>query len=95
MNSSSGGDENLIFRYFPNPTNGETTIEFESPVDALAELQLLNMDGSKINTLFHQEVEAGESYTGSFNAGTLAPGLYLLRLKVGERTAFGKLVVGQ
>ncbi|HNF71977.1 MAG TPA: MopE-related protein, partial [Chitinophagaceae bacterium] len=84
MNSSSGGDENLIFRYFPNPTNGETTIEFESPVDALAELQLLNMDGSKINTLFHQEVEAGESYTGSFNAGTLAPGLYLLRLKVGE-----------
>jgi endonuclease/exonuclease/phosphatase family metal-dependent hydrolase len=67
---------------FPNPFNPETTIEFSIPVMANVSLKIYNILGEEIETLFSENLPAGQYAYTWYRPSGLASGVYLYRLRV-------------
>ncbi len=68
---------------YPNPFNPATTIEYNLPEDTDVTLEVLSMEGRHITTLVNEEQSAG-SHRVSFDASSLASGVYMYRLEAGD-----------
>ncbi|MBT6619777.1 MAG: T9SS type A sorting domain-containing protein [Gemmatimonadetes bacterium] len=82
---------------FPNPFNAATTIRFALADRAQIELSLYNLRGQRIATLATGERSAG-LYSFAWdgrddNGHVLASGVYLYRLRAGQRTETRKLTL--
>lgn len=77
---------------YPNPFNPSTTIEFSIPRNELVTLKIYNLLGQEIATLVSEKLDAGD-HKYSWNAGSLAGGVYLYELKVGEFSQSRKLIL--
>jgi hypothetical protein len=78
---------------YPNPFNPETSIKFSVEQTGRATLEIFNLLGQKVATLFEDVVEAGFYETVKFNASNLASGIYLYRLQSGQKTDLKKLML--
>jgi len=65
---------------YPNPFNPSTNVSFRLPKRSYLEIDVFSILGQRVATLASGEFEAG-SHTLQWNAGPLASGVYLLRLK--------------
>lgn len=65
---------------YPNPFNPSTNVSFRLPKRSYLEIDVFSILGQRVATLASEEFEAG-SHTLQWNAGPLASGVYLLRLK--------------
>lgn len=68
---------------YPNPFNPATNITYALPATQRVSLKVYDVLGREVATLINNEVVAAGSYTISFNASSLASGVYIYRL-VGE-----------
>ena len=69
---------------YPNPFNPTTNIIYSVPVNSNVTLDVYNLIGQKVVTLFEGEVEAGK-HTSQFNASSMSSGMYIFKLTaVGE-----------
>jgi hypothetical protein len=68
---------------FPNPFNPVTTIRFGLPATALVRVAVYDMLGREIKVLVDGAMPAG-FHEVTFDAGSLASGLYLYRLETPE-----------
>ena len=64
---------------YPNPFNPTTNIIYAVPVKSNVTLDVYNLIGQKVVTLFEGDVEAGK-HTAQFNASTMSSGIYFFRL---------------
>ena len=78
---------------YPNPTNGITTFRFVSSNEGRATLELFNINGSMISTLYESEVKAGQTYEVSYNPVDQQAGMILYRLIIGNEVINGKLMI--
>ena len=85
-------DGYYLTQNFPNPFNPTTTIEFQIPKQSLVELKIYDILGREIQTLVNKVLEAGD-YTYSFDAGNLASGIYLYKLKVNSFVQVKKMIL--
>jgi hypothetical protein len=85
---------------FPNPFNNATTIRYRftrGPTQHVS-LQVFNILGQRITTLV-DEVQVSnpssvpEYYTRTFDAGSLASGIYFVRLRVGDFQGIRKMII--
>lgn len=67
---------------YPNPFNPNTKIAYQIHHKSYVTLTIYNISGKKIKTLVKQNQGAGE-YVVNFNAGGLASGVYIYKLKAG------------
>ncbi len=67
---------------YPNPFNPSTVISYQLPVSSEVSLKIYDMLGRELQTLVNTRQDAGR-YTMSFNASSLASGLYFYRLQAG------------
>jgi hypothetical protein len=81
------------FQYYPNPTNGKTNALFVAPSDGRASVDVYNINGQLVKTLFNENVAEGLGYNVEFNTSDWTEGVYFLRTTVGASVALGKLVV--
>lgn len=65
---------------YPNPFNAQTRIEYELPEHGNILLELFNVNGEKVKTLFTGAKPAGY-HRFEFNAGDLASGIYYYQIK--------------
>ena len=65
---------------FPNPFNAATEINYTVPAKSLVTIIVYNMLGEQIETLVHEQKDAGE-YTIHFDASHLANGIYFYRME--------------
>jgi photosystem II stability/assembly factor-like uncharacterized protein len=65
---------------YPNPFNPSTTIEFDLPKTSEVSLEIFNILGEEVITLISDRLSYG-SYSYDWDAGHLASGVYLYRLK--------------
>ena len=65
---------------YPNPFNGSTVIAYILPFSDMVDLSIYNVKGQKIETLFSGYQKYGR-HTAAWNAGTLASGIYIYRLR--------------
>jgi len=82
---------------FPNPFNSSTVIRFELPEDGEVELAVYNLAGQRVAVLAQGWREAG-TYTVRWDGRDegereLASGVYLYRLRAGERMETRKLAL--
>jgi hypothetical protein len=78
---------------YPNPvTTGVVKFTILSPVSGKANLEVINMLGQRIQNVFNGSVEAGVKKSVDFNVPKAFTGNFMYILRVGDKTATGKLL---
>ena len=96
--SVSGDNMNVpsafaLYQNYPNPFNPATTIEFTVPNNGVATLEVFNLIGQEVATLFNRIAEAGTVNRIQFNAKDLPSGMYFGRLQFGGQQIISKMML--
>ncbi|MBI5473305.1 MAG: T9SS type A sorting domain-containing protein [Ignavibacteriae bacterium] len=78
---------------YPNPFNPETVIKFSVENTAKTTLEVYNLLGQKVATLFDDVAEAGQYYKVRLNGSSFASGMYIYRLQSGSRIDVKKMLL--
>jgi len=84
--------EYTLEQNYPNPFNPSTTINYQLPDNSHVTLQIYDILGNLITTLVDKDMEAGY-HNVTWNAGSLASGVYIYRLVSGSFVATKKLLL--
>ncbi len=77
---------------YPNPFNPSTMISFSIPNSAPTSLKVFDILGNEVVTVVEQPMDAG-IHSVTFDAKTLASGIYFYRLQSGGYSSVKKLMV--
>ncbi len=80
---------------YPNPTATQTYIEFGMEETGMAVLEVYNMSGQKVATLFNGLVQANDKYKAIFDAAALPDGIYFCRLTGPTTAANHKIAIAK
>jgi len=87
----------VLHQSFPNPFNSGTSIGYALPSRSQVELAVFNLAGQRVATLVNAVLPAGShaaSWDGADEGGDQqASGLYLYRLRAGNRVTTRKLLL--
>jgi hypothetical protein len=72
-------DKYDLSQNYPNPFNPTTKINFDLPFDSKVTMKIFDITGREIKTLVNEVHEAGY-YTVTFDAGSIASGVYFYRI---------------
>lgn len=75
--------DHRLHQNYPNPFNPVTEISYELASDAQVELTVYDVTGRKITTL-REGTESAGTHTATFDASSLASGVYMYRLMVSD-----------
>ncbi|MCX6639714.1 MAG: M14 family zinc carboxypeptidase [bacterium] len=92
VNSTAVPSEYSLGQNYPNPFNPLTSISFSLPQAELVKLTVFDVMGREVATLVNGMREAG-LHSVTFDASTLASGVYLYKLQAGDFTATNKMVL--
>jgi len=82
----------FVDQNYPNPFNPTTTIRFGVPTTTFVTVNVFNMLGQHMVTLFEDDVTGG-TYEIPFDASTLSSGVYLYRIQAGEVVTTKRLML--
>jgi large repetitive protein len=88
-----GRDSGVLLAAWPNPTAHKATINFSVPFGGNVVLEVFNMDGKLIQTLYQGEVMANQEYFFDLNAQSLSSGIYLYKLTTDSASYIDKLMI--
>ena len=77
---------------YPNPFNPSTTINYSIKKDGLVKLEIINILGERVKTLINERQSSG-NYKVTFDASSLASGIYIYRLIVNDYVAAKKMIL--
>ena len=81
----------VLEQNYPNPFNPTTNISYRLATNTLVALKVYDILGREIKTLVNERQAAG-AHSVTFNAGTLASGVYFYRMQAGIFTQTKELV---
>lgn len=81
-----------LYQNYPNPFNSYSIIKYKVLQGADVQLTIYDLFGREIKTLVHKHQNTGE-YSVLFDAGDLASGIYIYKLKVGSSEQSRKMVL--
>ncbi len=79
-------------KVYPNPFSEKLRFEFVSPEAVNARIELYDMTGRMVKTIFEQPINGGISYEAEFRPETIISGMYIYRVILGEAIYNGKVV---
>jgi len=77
----------------PNPTVGPTNISFHVAAEALTTLEVYNMNGVLVETIFHQNAHGNQEYRVEFDGSNLPHGLYIVKLTSKNEVAINRVMI--
>ncbi len=96
------GDEELVnseslsnLYSLPNPTNGISTVVYQPTIAERARLDVFDLQGRSIATIFNQLVDAQQVYTYQFDGSALPNGVYLYRLTTDSDVKVEKFMIAK
>ncbi|MCZ4407710.1 T9SS type A sorting domain-containing protein, partial [Cryomorphaceae bacterium 1068] len=84
-----------LFSVAPNPTAGFSQITFETNEDVRVTIEVYDISGRSVQSLFNQEALTGQTYRMEFDGEGLPNGVYLVRLTNGIETRFSKILIAR
>ncbi len=90
--SNSVPEQYSLAQNYPNPFNPTTTIQFSLKTGSRVELTVMNVLGQPVKTLVNEEVAAG-THEVTFDASTMASGIYFYTLRTGNFTETKKMIL--
>jgi len=85
-------DKSLKIRLFPNPATSEINLTIEEGSGEMSGLTLLDITGKRIKELSDIKLQEGIN-TYRIGLDNLQPGLYLIKIEIGQRSVVKKIVV--
>ncbi len=82
-----------LYSNYPNPFNPSTKVQFTIPENGNVRLNVYNVIGQKVATLFDGAAEAGTLYTANFNASNMSSGIYFNVLEFGNQHITHKMML--
>ena len=82
----------LLAQNYPNPFNPTTTIRYELPRSSEVRLTVYDLLGREVAVLLNELRDAGV-HEATFDGSSLASGVYVSRLTVGDFVRIRKLVL--
>jgi hypothetical protein len=83
---------NLTVSTFPNPYTDKVKFVIQTPVSGQASLEVFNMLGQRVQTVFKGHLEAGRGQSFEYNVPQAIRGNLMYILRVGDQKATGKLI---
>ena len=77
---------------YPNPFTTKANIQFTASESGRAVVELYNIAGTKIRTLFSANVVQGEVYNASFGDALLPGGVYVYTISNGKQKHTGRMI---
>ncbi|MEP7267548.1 MAG: ice-binding family protein [Saprospiraceae bacterium] len=87
------GAGNLTIQAFPNPFVNYTNIYFSSPISQKVTVEIYNIRGQIISSLFEGLISRNERHQVRFDASHLTDGLYFYRITEGKYSINKKLIL--
>ncbi len=78
---------------YPNPFNPSTGLQFTVPSNGQASVKVYTLLGAEAATLFDGPAIAGQVYQINFNGAHFASGIYLARLRFGDREIVRRMML--
>lgn len=91
--SQGGGADNFLFTIFPNPTNGELTVNYQLFIDAPVSMELYNLYGQRIKSLLPNQNKTAGNYTLRASVAGLTSGTYLVKVTSGSQIESKQLII--
>ena len=89
-------DEYILMQNYPNPFNPETTINFYLPEDNYIEVNIYNIKGEKVKTIYKGQLHSGYQsiiWDGTNDRGaSLSSGIYIMSLNYDDIIINSKMV---
>jgi len=82
----------VLYPNYPNPFNATTQISFNLPTDEHVRLDVFNVRGVLIATLFNQEMTAGY-HSAEFSCDEQASGVFFYKIVAGDNIQVGKALL--
>src|SRR5690606_12254210 len=79
-------------KVYPNPFSDVLRFEFVSPEAVHVRIDLYDMTGRIVKTIFEQQIEDGVSYKAEFKPITQITGMYFYRMMMGDVIYNGKVL---
>ena len=79
-------------KVYPNPFSENLQFEFVSPVDAQARIDIYDIAGRTVNTVFDERIYKGVTYNPVFIPDTNVSGIYFYRVIMGKSVFNGKVM---
>ena len=83
---------NLSVVSFPEPFETTTNINFSSAIDGHVNVEVYDISGKHITTLYDADVTAGQEYNAIFDATALSSGMYFFKVISGTDVISGKMM---
>ena len=77
---------------FPNPFSERCRIQFISPEPARARVDVFDINGRSINTIFNDDIEGGIVYYADFKPENYISSIYFYRIRIGDYVYNGKII---
>lgn len=84
--------ETTLGNNYPNPFNNQTVIPIVIPEDSRVRIDIFNVSGARVRTIFDEQVNVGY-YEIPFDATGLASGMYFYRLTTNQEMLVEKLLL--
>ncbi|MFA3783023.1 T9SS type A sorting domain-containing protein [Melioribacteraceae bacterium 4301-Me] len=81
-----------IYQNYPNPFNPSTNIKFDLPTTSHVKLTIYDSIGREVGVLVNGELNAG-THTFTWNAGSLASGVYFYKIEAGNFVKVNKMLL--
>ena len=78
---------------YPNPFSNTTTLQFVLPENDNVKIDIIDISGKQIQTLFNGDVNKDQQYTVSFNGEKLATGIYMYKMTTLNDVYTGKIIL--
>lgn len=83
--------EQAELKVYPNPFSERLKFEFVSPIDAAARIDIYDLNGRLVRTVFNGMAEEGVSYKADFTPEAIISGMYIYRIILGDQVFTGKV----
>ena len=82
-----------VLEAYPNPSNGQFRVRVVAGADSKTQLDLFDISGRRISTLFDGAMQAGEQREVSVNMPEIGAGLYTVRLQDSQGVQHVRVVI--